>query len=277
MITDIIKLALLEDLGENGDITSLACVADSRFSHAQVIAKQTGIIAGIEYFSAVYEEIDPDLNIMFLVNDGYSVEKGDTIIELEGNSRSILAGERTALNFLGHLSGVATATHRLASLIEGTDVILLDTRKTLPGLRMAEKEAVESGGGANHRFGLYDMMLIKENHIAAAGGITAALKRTHDYKLANDLDVIIEIEVKSLDELKEAIAGNPDRIMLDNFTPGYVEMAVAFVKGRVELEVSGGINERNIRRYAEAGPDFISVGGITASAPALDLSMLIEV
>lgn len=273
---DIIKIALQEDLGRAGDVTSRACVPADRKSTAKVIAKQPGVIAGLEYFTSVFRQVDPAVNIELYYRDGSAVEPGDVILQASGSSRSILSAERTALNFLGHLSGVATAAARLNRLIAGTGVTLLDTRKTLPGLRIAEKAAVLAGGGANHRIGLYDMMLIKENHIAAAGGIRQALAGAHNFNREHRENLKIEIEVTDLDELKEALQGNPGRIMLDNFTPETVREAVKLAKGLVELEVSGGITEQNIRQFAEAGPDFISAGKITASAPALDLSMLIE-
>lgn len=273
---DIIKLALQEDLRQSGDVTSLACVPADRKSTAKVIAKQHGVIAGLDYFTAVFQQVDPDVVIELYLRDGSAVEPGAVVLKAAGSSRSILSAERTALNFLGHLSGVATAVSKLMRLIEGTGVTLLDTRKTLPGLRRAEKAAVLAGGGANHRIGLYDMMLIKENHIAAAGGIKEALAGAHNFNREQGENLKIEIEVTNLHEMLEALKGNPDRIMLDNFTPETVGEAVKLAKGQVELEVSGGITEQNIRRFAEAGPDFISAGNITASAPALDLSMLIQ-
>jgi len=274
---DIIKLALLEDLGRPGDVTSRACISADRKSTAKVIAKQHGVIAGLDYLTAVFQQVDPDVVIELFLRDGSAVEPGSVVLKAAGSSRSILSAERTALNFLGHLSGVATEASKLIGLIEGTGVTLLDTRKTLPGLRLAEKAAVLAGGGANHRIGLYDMMLIKENHIAAAGGIKEALAGAHNFNREHRENLKIEIEVTDLAELMEALKGNPDRIMLDNFSPETVREAVKRAKGLVELEVSGGITGQNIRRFAEAGPDFISAGNITASAPALDLSMLIEI
>jgi len=275
-INEIVKIALQEDFGEKGDVTSLACIDEKRTSQAKVIAKQRGIIAGTEYFRQVFHQIDPMMKVHFLRTDGEQVVAKDKVAALAGKSRSLLAGERAAMNFLGHLSGIATLTAKLAKLVEGTGVTILDTRKTLPGLRKAEKAAVRSGGGANHRFGLYDMMLIKENHIAAAGGITAALKGAHRYNRLFAADLKIEIEVTNVAELQEALESKPDRIMLDNFDLDQVKEAVKIAKGKAELEISGGINEDNIRLYAETGVDFISIGKITASAPALDLSMLIE-
>jgi len=275
-INEIVKIALQEDFGEKGDVTSLACIDEKRTSQAKVIAKQRGIIAGTEYFRQVFHQIDPMVKVHFLRTDGEQVVAKDKVAALAGKSRSLLAGERAAMNFLGHLSGIATLTAKLAKLVEGTGVTILDTRKTLPGLRKAEKAAVRSGGGANHRFGLYDMMLIKENHIAAAGGITAALKGAHRYNRLFAADLKIEIEVTNVAELQEALESKPDRIMLDNFDLDQVKEAVKIAKGKAELEISGGINEDNIRLYAETGIDFISIGKITASAPALDLSMLIE-
>lgn len=275
-ISEIVRIALQEDLGERGDVTSQACLDAKRTSQAKVMAKQPGIIAGSEFFLQVFKHIDAEVKVHFLRTDGERVVPGDKAAVLTGKSRSILAGERTAMNFIGHLSGVATLTARLVKLVEGTGVTILDTRKTLPGLRLAEKAAVRFGGGANHRIGLYDMMLIKENHIAAAGGIKPALAGAHKYNQENNTELKIEIEVTDIEELMEALKGKPDRIMLDNFSVEQVREAVKIAKGKAELEISGGINESNIRVYAETGADFISVGKITASAPALDLSMLIE-
>lgn len=272
----IVKTALAEDLGDRGDVTSQACIAVTAKSKAKVISRQDGVVAGVEYFREVFRQLDEKIQVTVIRKDGEKVSPNDEIARLAGPSRAILSGERTALNFLGHLSGVATAANKLAKLIEGTGVILLDTRKTLPGLRRAEKFAVTAGGGANHRIGLYDMVLIKENHIRAAGGITAALQKSKEYLLEKGLPLKIEIEVTNIEELKAALAQKPDRIMLDNFSLDGIKEAVTIAKGKAEIEISGGVNEKNIREYAEAGPDFISVGRITQSAAALDLSMLFE-
>ena len=208
--------------------------------------------------------------------DCLPIAPGEVVATIEGYTRSLLSAERTALNFLGHLSGIATLTNRLVRQIIDTRAILLDTRKTLPGMRAAEKQAVIAGGGHNHRLGLFDMILIKENHIAAAGGIVQALKSARQYNERLGGKFEIEIEVRNLLELQIAAAMKPDRIMLDNFTPEKVKQAVEIIAGEIPLEVSGGVNESNIREYALAGPDFISMGTITSSAPALDLSMLME-
>ena len=273
---NIIEISVREDLGHAGDVTSRAVIPDDHRSRARIIARQKGVIAGLEYSKEVFLKIDRETAVELRKSDGDSVPPGETILQVEGYTQSLLSAERTALNFLGHLSGVATLTRFLVDKVAGTGVKILDTRKTLPGLRIPEKEAVRAGGGYNHRFALFDMMLIKENHIVAAGGITPALQRAHEYdrKVGGRLE--IEIEVRNMEELAEAVEGQPDRIMLDNFSLDDVRRAVEFVKGRVPLEVSGGVNENNIRAYAEAGPDYISVGSITASAPALDLSMLVE-
>ncbi len=274
--TDIIDIALHEDLGYAGDITSRACVPDEHRSKARVISREAGVIAGIEPFTEVFLEVDRETVIKVLKPDGTIVLKDEVIVEVEGFTQSLLAAERTALNFLGHLSGIASMTNRLVKKVKGTEVILLDTRKTLPGLRALEKQAVRAGGGYNHRFGLFDMILIKENHIAAAGGIGKAMDGAHEYDRKAGGRLEIEIEVRNIEELRLAAAKKPDRIMLDNFTPEIVRLAVKEISGEIPLEVSGGVNINNIREFAEAGPDFISIGTITSSAPALNLSMLME-
>lgn len=275
-VSSIVETAVHEDLGFAGDLTSRACISEEHRSHARVISRREGVIAGMDYFIQVLLKVDDSTEIQVLKEDGAPVAVNDAIVTMEGYTQSLLASERTALNFMGHLSGIATMTSLLVKQVSGTGVILLDTRKTLPGLRAAEKKAVRAGGGYNHRFGLFDMILIKENHIAAAGGIVEALKSAHQYNRKVGGRLEIEIEVRSLDELQAAIGEKPDRIMLDNFTVEMVRQAVEIDGGRIALEVSGGVNENNIREYAEAGPDYISVGSITSSAPALDLSMLME-
>ncbi len=275
-ISSIVETALNEDLGDAGDITGKACIPPGHRSRARVVAKGEGVLAGLEWFAEVFRQIDLRIILDFRKSEGDRVTSGEIIAFLEGDTKALLAGERTAMNFLCHLSGVATQAARLAKRIEGTSAKLLDTRKTLPGLRLAEKGAVRAGGGLNHRFALYDMMLIKENHIAAAGGVAAALERTHRFNCENGDKFEIEIEVRSLNELHEALKGKPHRIMLDNFTPELVKQAVEITAGMIPLEVSGGVNEANIREFAEAGPDYISVGSMTLSASALDFSMLVE-
>jgi nicotinate-nucleotide pyrophosphorylase (carboxylating) len=272
----IIKIALQEDLNQAGDITSHACIDPARQSRAKVISRQKGVIAGTEAFKAVFQTIDSEVEVNIGKTDGTKVAPNEVVAIVEGRTRSLLSGERTALNFLGHLSGIATKTASLVEKIAGTKAVLLDTRKTLPGLRELEKSAVRAGGGANHRFGLFDMILIKENHIASVGGIIPALKRAQEFNLKAGTKFQIEIEVRNLEELAQALSLNPHRIMLDNFTPEKVAQAVLLTAGRVPVEVSGGVNEENIRSFAQAGPDFISVGSLTASASTLDLSMLME-
>ena len=274
--SNIVKIALLEDLDEAGDVTAYSTIPEDHKSRARVIAKQAGVISGIDYFKEVFHQVDPSTKLTILKADGEKVVPLDKVVEIEGFTGSMLSSERTALNFLGHLSGIATMTNMLVARMDNPKVKLLDTRKTLPGLRLAEKKAVLSGGGFNHRIGLFDMILIKENHVKASGGIESALMKAKDYVSNADRNLQIEIEVRNLEELGEAMKYNPDRIMLDNFTVENVRKAVQFVDGRIALEVSGGVNYDNIREYAEAGPDFISVGSITSSAPALDLSMLME-
>jgi len=273
---DIVDIALIEDLGSAGDITSIAAIPSHQVSQARVISREEGVIAGLDYFEEVFHKIDPETELRRLRDDGDNVTVNEDIIHIEGRTRSLLSAERVALNFLGHLSGVATRTRRMVDIVKGTGTKILDTRKTTPGLRIAEKEAVRAGGGYNHRLALYDMVLIKENHISAAGGIPQAIKRAKEYLKSTGKTMEIEIEVRNMSELIEAVRGMPDRIMLDNFTYEEVRNSVEYVAGRISIEVSGGINETNIRKFAEAGPDYISVGGLTSSVKALDLSMLME-
>lgn len=273
---EIVEIALKEDLGYAGDITSRACVPPFHRSKAKVISREDGVIAGIEPFTEVFQAVDSYTEIIIHRGDGDKVAENDIIAGVEGYTRSLLSAERTALNFLGHLSGVATVTNRMVEAVRGSGVVLLDTRKTLPGMRILEKKSVRAGGGYNHRFGLFDMILIKENHIAASGGIEAALDAAQEFNRKVGGRLEIEIEVRNLEELRRAIARKPERIMLDNFTPGLVRQAVAQAGDEILLEVSGGVNIDNIKDYAAAGPDFISIGSITHSAPALNLSMLME-
>ncbi len=265
-------MALAEDIGA-GDITSEATVDAGRIALARIKAKRPGVLAGIKVAEAVFYAVDPSLDFEAPRVDGSHLAVGDHIAVIGGPARSLLAAERTALNFLQHLSGVATATADAVLALKGTDVRLLDTRKTTPGMRALEKYAVTLGGGVNHRRGLHDMFLVKENHVALAGGITAAVEACRAHRPGARL----EVEVRNLVELDEALAGGVDRVMLDNFTPAQAAEGVGRASGRAEVEISGGVTADNLRAYAAAHPDFISVGFITHSARALDMSLTLVV
>jgi nicotinate-nucleotide pyrophosphorylase (carboxylating) len=270
---DLIEAALDEDVGR-GDFTTLWTVPPERRAVARIVAKAPGVIAGSEVAAEVFRSVDTGLWIDVVVEDGRAVTDGDEVMRISGSAASILTAERTALNFLQQLSGVATMTRRYVDAIAGTGARVIDTRKTTPGMRRLEKAAVVAGGGANHRVGLFDMVMIKDNHIAAAGGITTAVAAV---RARNDRGLRVEVETTSLDEVREALAAGVDRIMFDNMTPETMRQAVALVRaageGRPETEASGGITLETIRGYAETGVDFISVGALTHSAPALDLSL----
>lgn len=268
--TKLIDSALKEDVGKS-DITA-KLISKTAQSHARIISQQTAIICGIDFVTAVFAKIDPKIKIIWLVQDGTQVSANQCLCKLAGPTRSLLTGERTALNFLQTLSSTATLTHQFASKIKGTKTTLLDTRKTLPGLRLAQKYAVTCGRGRNHRFGLYDAILIKENHIAACSSITNAVNKAK--KLYPNKT--IEIEVRNLQELHEALGTHANIIMLDNFTPKAVRNAIQINKGRAKLEVSGGINLKNIRAFAKTGVDYISVGALTKTVIPIELSMLID-
>lgn len=282
----IVKYALTEDLArqfgiqyrkllrgepaELDDITSDAIFTDER-GRARVVAKSDGILSGSLAFIHVYEILDPDLDIEMGPGDGKRLTAGDIVATLDGRVRSILSGERTALNFIGHLSGIATEVHRLVSILSGTKTKVLDTRKTHPGLRALEKEAVVHGGGQNHRMGLYDMVLIKDNHIDRFGSIAETVSRVRSSY--GDL-YRIEVETRTIDEVEEAVDTGVDRIMLDNMSPRLIGKAVMIVGGRCEVEVSGNITRRKIRRLKKVGADYISAGYITHSAGHCDFSMM---
>ena len=275
-IEEIINNALTEDIGE-GDHTTLSTVPADAVKHARMIAKQAGIICGTEIAAKVFKAIAPDLTVEILRRDGEQVAVGDVILRISGNARAILTGERTALNFIQRMSGIATKAHSLMKKVEGTQVKLLDTRKTTPLLRELEKYAVLCGGGSNHRFGLFDMMLIKDNHVDFAGGIKAAIVSANDYLATLGKELQIEIEVRNFDELQEALqTGNIHRIMLDNFTPEQIQTALTIIDGKYPVEASGGITEENIRQYAETGVDYISVGALTHHIKSLDISLLAD-
>jgi nicotinate-nucleotide pyrophosphorylase (carboxylating) len=272
----LIDAALAEDVGE-GDFTTLWTVPAGRAAHAAIVAKQAGVLAGMEVALEVFRRVDPALALEPRLADGARLAPGDTVLEMRGEARSILTAERTALNFLQRLSGVASLTARYVQAIAGTRARVIDTRKTTPGMRLLEKAAVVAGGGANHRVGLYDMVMIKDNHIAAAGGITAAVQAV---RAANRRGLRVEVETTHAGEVREALAAGVDRIMFDNMTPQALREAVALVAAaagpRPETEASGGITLESIRAFAETGVDFISVGALTHSAPALDLSLRLE-
>ncbi|MGV6861647.1 MAG: carboxylating nicotinate-nucleotide diphosphorylase [Putridiphycobacter sp.] len=273
-LLEIIDFALKEDVGD-GDHTSIACIPSSAERKAKLLVKDTGILAGVELAKIIFERVDPNLKMEVLIEDGAQVKPGEIAFYVSGNSRSILTAERLVLNFMQRMSGIATKTNELASLIEDLPTTLLDTRKTTPCVRLMEKWAVKIGGGANHRFALYDMIMIKDNHVDYAGGIEQAINRVNDYLAEKGKDLKIEIEVRNLDELNQVLAvGRVDRIMLDNFTPDQISEALKLIpRDQYETEASGGINEQSIRAYAETGIDFISSGALTHSYQSLDLSL----
>ena len=278
-ISRIVRLALTEDLGDIGDITSRAIFDRSQQGRAVIKSKDTGVLSGAYLLRPIFHAIDGSLTLTITGRDGQTLEKGTRICTIEGCVQSILAGERIALNFLQRLSGIATATAGLVNRISHTGAKLLDTRKTTPLLRRLEKRAVLDGGGANHRFGLFDMMLIKDTHVKAAGGVAPALTKAKSFAAGMKAPVKIEIEVQTWDEFMEALRFAPDRVMLDNMDPQLLARCVSHVRGKgpaVELEASGAITEATIVSVAETGVDYISVGAITHSIKALDIHLVIE-
>lgn len=273
-IDTLVRLALDEDLGDSGDVTTLATIDPALITTAQITAKAEGVIAGLPLLQAVYQQVDPAVHIRLHTEDGCPVAPGLRIASLEGSTQSLLTGERTALNFLQRLSGIATLTRRFVDAVSRTNATILDTRKTTPGWRLLEKYAVRMGGAANHRMGLYDIVLVKDNHIAAAGGLRAAVEGVRSYEAARNLPLIVEVE--TLDQLREALELSPDRILLDNMDDTTMRQAVEIAAGRVALEASGNMNLERVAAVAATGVDYISVGALTHSAPALDLSMRIE-
>ena len=272
MLEQDIKHWLAEDIGD-GDHTTLCCIPADAIGRSRLIVKDTGIIAGIEVAKKVFEIFDKELRITQYMHDGDEVKPKDIAFEVEGKVRSLLQTERLMLNIMQRMSGIATRTREYVKLLEGTRTRILDTRKTTPGLRMLEKEAVLIGGGCNHRIGLYDMILLKDNHIDFAGGISQAIDRANKYLKDNNKNLKIEIEVRNFDELNEVLAsGNVNRIMRDNFSVADTRKAVEIIGGRFETESSGGITETTIREYALAGVDYISVGALTHSIKSLDMS-----
>ncbi len=270
-IDEIIRKGLEEDIG-SGDITTRYLDLEPQNNIAYIIPKEEGVLAGVDVARLVFRMVDPELKIVLYNKDGDKIMPNEEIMRLEGRPSSILQGERTALNFLQRLSGIATKTAKFVSLLEGTNVKLLDTRKTTPLLRSLEKYAVRVGGGYNHRFGLFDMVLIKENHIRACGSITEAVNRISKHNTSYK----IEVEVTNLKEVDEAAKAKVDRVMLDNMTPTQIRKAVKKYKDILEFEVSGGITEENIRSFAETGVQFISSGALTHSYKSLDISLLFK-
>jgi nicotinate-nucleotide pyrophosphorylase (carboxylating) len=273
LIDDLIKLAFKEDIGD-GDHTTLATIPAVATGKVQLLIKEDGILAGEEIAEHIFHTFDPDLKIEVFIRDGSDVKYGDIVFTVEGKIQSLLQTERLVLNVMQRMSGIATLTHKYVKKLEGTQTRILDTRKTTPGFRLLEKEAVRLGGGGNHRIGLFDMILLKDNHIDFSGGITNAIMRTKEYLRKKKKKLPIEIEVRNFSELNEVLrVGGVNRIMLDNFNVENTRKAVELVNGRYELESSGGITYNTIREYAEAGVDYISVGTLTHSIKSLDMSL----
>lgn len=271
LIDRLIELAFLEDVGD-GDHTTLSTIPADEMGRQRLIVKEEGILAGVDVARRVFEWFDPSLKMTVYINDGARVKPGDVAFVVEGPVRSLLQTERTMLNIMQRMSGIATTTDRYQQRLAGLKTKVLDTRKTTPGMRMLEKEAVKIGGGCNHRIGLFDMILIKDNHVDFAGGIKQAIRRAKDYCRQTGRDLKIEIEVRNTDEILQALEEGVDRIMLDNFTPERTREAVALIDGRAEIESSGGITIDTLRDYGECGVDFISVGALTHSVKGLDMS-----
>lgn len=268
----LIDLAFAEDIGD-GDHTTLCCIPDDATGKSHLLIKEDGILAGIQVAKRVFARFDPTLKVDVLIGDGAKVKKGDIAMVVSGKTRSLLQTERLMLNILQRMSGIATMTNKYVELLKGTNTRVLDTRKTTPGMRILEKQAVKIGGGVNHRIGLFDMILLKDNHVDFAGGIKNAIDRCHEYLSEKSLNLKIEIEVRNFDELQQVLdRGGVDRIMLDNFSIENTKKAVCMIAGRYEVESSGGITFETIRGYAECGVDFISVGALTHSVKCLDMS-----
>jgi nicotinate-nucleotide pyrophosphorylase (carboxylating) len=296
-VSELVQRALAEDVG-SGDATVLATIPASAIGHAHILTKQDAVIAGLPLAKAVFRALDPAMQIEFRKQDGDRVAKGQDLLHLDGTARAILTGERTALNFLAHLSGIATLTHKFMEKLAGTNCRIRDTRKTAPGLRLLEKYAVKMGGGTNHRIGLYDAVLLKENHIALAGGVQQALAQAHAYTALHarpaamtayeeveppsrtlGTPLPVQIEVRNTDELRQAIEAGADSVLLDNMSVIEARAAVELarnLRANVLIEISGGITLENARSYAETGADFLSSGSLTHSAPASDLSLLVD-
>ena len=272
LVDRLIDLSFAEDIGD-GDHTTLCCIPEDAMGKSKLLIKEDGILAGVEIAKEVFHRFDPTMQVDVLMGDGTKVKKGDVAMIVTGKVRSLLQTERLMLNIMQRMSGIATMTSKYVERLEGTHTRVLDTRKTTPGMRMLEKQAVKIGGGCNHRIGLFDMILLKDNHVDFAGGIANAINRCHDYLKQKGLDLKIEIEVRNFDELKQAMdCGGIDRIMLDNFSVADTKKAVEIVGGEYETESSGGITFDTLRDYAECGVDYISVGALTHSVKGLDMS-----
>lgn len=271
LIDDLLTLAFAEDVGD-GDHTTLSTIPAEAMGRQQLIVKEEGILAGVDIARMVFKKFDPSLKMKVMIEDGTHVHPGDIAFVVEGPVRSLLQTERTMLNIMQRMSGIATMTAKYQSRLEGLKTKVLDTRKTTPGMRILEKEAVRIGGGMNHRIGLFDMILIKDNHIDFAGGIPQAVASAKKYLAENGKNLKIEVEVRNTEEIRQALAAGIDRIMLDNFTPERTREAVALINGQCEIESSGGITLETLRDYGECGVDFISVGALTHSVKGLDMS-----
>ena len=268
----LIDLAFAEDIGD-GDHTTLCCIPEDAMGKSHLLIKENGILAGVEVAKKVFDRFDSTMSVEVLINDGEPVKAGDIAMVVSGKVRSLLQTERLMLNIMQRMSGIATTTRRYVDLLKGTNTKVLDTRKTTPGMRMLEKQAVKIGGGVNHRIGLFDMILLKDNHVDFAGGIRNAIDKCHKYLDEKSLNLKIEIEVRNFDELGQVLErGGVDRIMLDNFTVADTKKAVDMIAGKYETESSGGITFDTIRQYAECGVDFVSVGALTHSVKCLDMS-----
>lgn len=272
LIDELLDLSFAEDIGD-GDHTTLCCIPADEMGKSRLIIKEEGILAGVDIALMVFKKFDPTLKTTLFMHDGDKVKPGDIAFEVEGKVQSLLQTERLMLNILQRMSGIATVTHKYMEELKGLKTKVLDTRKTTPGMRLLEKEAVKIGGGVNHRIGLFDMILLKDNHVDFAGGIKNAITKAHEYLKKNNKDLKIEIEVRNLDELRQVLeVGGVDRIMLDNFTPELTREAVKIIDGKYETESSGGITFSTLRAYGECGVDYISVGALTHSVKGLDMS-----
>lgn len=272
LIDRLIDLAFAEDIGD-GDHTTLSSIPADAMGKFKLLIKEAGVLAGVEIAKEIFHRFDPDIKVHVFINDGTEVKPGDVVMVVEGKVQSLLQTERLMLNVMQRMSGIATMTRKYVKQLEGTNTRVLDTRKTTPGMRMLEKEAVRIGGGVNHRIGLFDMILLKDNHVDSAGDIKTAILRVNDYLSKKGKNLMIEIEVRNFDELQQVLNhGGVDRIMLDNFTPADTRKAVEMIDGRYETESSGGITFDTLKDYAAAGVDFISVGALTHSVNGLDMS-----
>ena len=272
LIDELLELSFAEDIGD-GDHTTLCCIPADAIGKQRLIIKEDGVIAGVEIAKMVFHKFDPELKVDVFINDGARVKKGDIAFEVTGKVQSLLQTERLMLNIMQRMSGIATTTHKYMEQLKGLKTKVLDTRKTTPGMRILEKEAVKIGGGYNHRIGLFDMILLKDNHVDFAGGIVNAITKARKYLAEKGKEMKIEIEVRNLDELQQVLnTGGVDRIMLDNFSPELTKKAVELIGGRFETESSGGITFDTLRAYGECGVDYISVGALTHSVKGLDMS-----